>query len=155
MVSNMENKTVSEVQELLDQIGDSKNAGLVAAAKDPLWLWPVVGVCVAAFVASFEIRSTVATVAAVLLYCFGIAAAVGYAARRRGVQPTFTSWTSELKREFVYYLIGSTVVAATVIGLGFATNFYAAAVVAFFAVSIGGIWYHKRWRNVVNEMVAA
>ncbi len=155
MVSNMENKTVSEVQEMLDQVGDSRNAGLVAAARDPLWLWPVVGVCVAAFIASFEVKSTVVSIAAILLYCVGIGGVVGYAARRRGVQPTLSSWTPALKREFVYYLIGAFVVAGSVVGLGFATNFYIAAVVAFFGVSIGGIWYHKRWRNVVNEIVAA
>ena len=66
-----------------------------------------------------------------------------------------SSWTPELKKEFVYYLVGATVVAGSVVGLGFLINFYVAAVVGFFAVTIGGIWYHKRWRNVVSEMVAA
>ncbi|MGI9609776.1 MAG: hypothetical protein ACR2NL_05730 [Acidimicrobiia bacterium] len=148
----MENRTVQEANELLSQIDDSQRAGLVAASKDPVWLWPIVGVLAAAFVASFAIQSTVVSILAILFYIVGIGAVVGYAMRRRGVQPTYSSWPPSLRRVFAFYGVGVAVAVISVMAVGLATNFYWAALLTFFVVSIGGSWFHLRWRFEVEQL---
>ncbi len=147
----MEN--IQEVEGMLEQVDDAGQAGLVAAAADPLWVWPIVGVLAGVFLASFALENSLLSAGATLLYLVGIGAVVGFVVRRRGVQPKMGEFPPALRREFAYYSVGVCVVLAGVLGVSFMVNFYAGGVATFVLVTIGGIWYHLRWRAAVKQIV--
>lgn len=151
----MENSSPADAAAELAELKDLEMAGLVEAAKDPLWVWPIIGVLAGVFLASFEIKSAVVSVAASVGYMAGVGILVALVIRRRGVQPRISSMPAPLKRIFVFYGLGVGVVTATILGLGFGVSFVLAGIVAFVLVSVGGIWYHVRWRGAVESLVAA
>lgn len=151
----MENTKAGQAAADLAELKDLEMAGFVAAAKDPLWVWPIIGLLAGFFLASFEINSPAVVAIASISYVLGIAIIVGLVIRRRGVQPRVANMPSPLKRIFAFYSLSVTVVAAAIMGIGFGLNFILAGVAAFVLISIGGLWYHVRWRDAVDTMVAA
>ncbi len=151
----MENRSNPDAAAELAELKDLEMAGFVEAAKDPLWVWPIVGLLAGAFLASFEIKSAVISIVASIGYVLGVGILVGSVIRRRGVQPRISKMPGSLKRIFVFYILGVCVVVATVLGIGFGVSFILAGIIVFVLVTLGGIWYHVRWRDAVDSLVAA
>lgn len=151
----MENTNPAQAATELAQLQDLEMAGFVEAAKDPLWLWPLIGLLAGGFLASFEIESVVVTAAAIVAYVLGIAIVVGLVVRRRGVQPRMNDLPAPLKRVWAFYGIGVAVASVTIVGLGFGLSWVYAGIAAFAIVTVGGIWYHVSWRSAVDSLVAA
>lgn len=148
----MENKSHADAAAELAELKDLEMAGFVQAAKDPLWVWPVIGLLAGFFLASFDMKSAVVSIVASIGYALGVGILVGLVIRRRGVQPRNSDMPAPLKRIFVFYGLGVCVVAATVLGIGFGVSFVLAGVVAFALVTAGGIWYHVSWRGAVDAL---
>ena len=150
----MENKSPADASAELAELKNLEMVGFVEAAKDPLWVWPVIGLLAGVFLASFELESAVVGIVATIGYVLGVGILVGLVVRRRGVQPRVSNMPPALKRIFALYTFGVCVVAATILGIGFGVSFVLAGIVAFALVTAGGIWYHLRWRDAVASMVA-
>lgn len=151
----MENRSHVDAAAELAELKDLEMAGFVEAANDPLWVWPIIGLLAGVFLASFEIESAVVSVAASIGYVLGVGILVGLVIRRRGVQPRVGNMPESLKRIFMYYALGVCAIAATILGIGFGVSFVLAGIVAFALITIGGIWYHVRWRGAVGALVSA
>lgn len=154
----MENERILDPDQAAAELAELQNlemAGFVEAAKDPLWVWPVIGVVAGLFLASFELESPLVSALASIGYVFTIFGLVFYVIRKRGVQPRMSNMPGSLTRLFVFYGIGVCVVAAVIMGLGFGVSFLVAGIVAVPLISLGGIWYHVRWRQAVDGLVAA
>ena len=151
----MENINAAQAATELTELKDLEMAGFVEAAKDPLWVWPIVGALAGAFLASFEIKSVLLSVIASIGYVLGIGLLIGTIVRQRGVQPRMSNMPTSLKRIFAFYAIGVVVLSASIMGVGYGVNWLFAGVAAFVLVTAGGIWYHVTWRNAVDAMVAA
>lgn len=151
----MENTNAAQAASELAQLKDLEMAGFVEAAKDPLWLWPLIGVLAGGFLASFEIESAVVTAVAIVSYILGIAIIVGLVVRRRGVQPRMNDLPAPLKRVWAFYGVGVAVASVTIVGLGFGVSWIYAGIAAFVIVTVGGVWYHVSWRSAVDSLVAA
>ncbi len=150
----MENVNATRAAAELSELKDLEMAGFVEAAKDPLWVWPVIGLLAGVFLASFEIKSAAVSIAATASYVLGIGILVGLVVRRRGVQPRMTNMPASLKRLFLFYGLGVCILAATIMGIGFGVSFILAGIAAFGLITAGGIWYHVRWRDAVAALVA-
>ncbi len=150
----MENRTQVEAAAELAELKSLEMVGFVEAAKDPLWVWPVIGLLVGVFLASFELESPVVSIVATIGYVLGIAILIGTVVRRRRVQPRLTNMPASLNRLFLFYALGAGIVSAIVLGLGFGVSFILAGIVAFPLVAIGGIFFHVRWRAAVSALVA-
>lgn len=151
----MENTNAAQAASELAQLKDLEMAGFVEAAKDPLWLWPLIGVLAGGFLASFEMESAVVTAVAIVSYILGIAIIVGLVVRRRGVQPRMNDLPAPLKRVWAFYGVGVAVASVTIVGLGFGVSWIYAGIAAFVIVTVGGVWYHVSWRSAVDSLVAA
>ncbi|NNF56203.1 MAG: hypothetical protein HKN03_17390 [Acidimicrobiales bacterium] len=151
----MENRTQVEAAAELAELKNLEMVGFVEAAKDPLWVWPVIGLLAGVFLASFELESPVVSIVATIAYVVGIAVLVGTVVHRRRVQPRVTNMPASLNRLFLFYMLGVAVVAAIIMGLGFGVSFILAGIVAFPLVSVGGIFYHVRWRAAVSELATS
>ncbi len=151
----MENRSSADAAAELAALRDLEMAGFVEAAKDPLWVWPIIGLLAGAFLASFEVESVVVSVVASIGYVLGVGILVGLVVRRRGVQPRVSDMPHSLNRLFLFYGLGVCAVAAAIMGIGFGVSFFLAGIVAFPLITIGGIWYHVRWRDAVDTLVAA
>ncbi len=138
----------------LAELKELEMTGFVEAAKDPLWVWPIIGLLAGFFLASFGIGSALISVLATFGYVLGVTLLVGTVVRRRGIQPRLSNLPGALKRVFVFYGLGVFVVVVTVLGIAFIVNFIVAGIVAFLLTTIGGIWYHVRWREAVDSLVA-
>ncbi len=139
----------------LAELKELEMTGFVEAAKDPLWVWPIIGLLAGFFLASFGIESVLVSVLATIGYVLGLLLLVGTVVRRRGVQPRLSNMPAALKRIFMFYGLGVFVVVAMLLGVAFSVNFIVAGIIAFPLVTIGGIWYHVRWRVAVDSLVAA
>jgi len=153
-VSTMENTNPTQAATELAALKDLEMAGFVEAAKDPLWVWPVVGLFAGGFLASFEFDSNLVSIVASIGYVLGIFLLVGFVIQRRGVQPRLNNMPTSLNRVFLFYCIGVAVVAAVIMGIGFGVSFIYAGIAAFVLISAGGIWYHLTWRKAVDTLVA-
>ncbi|MGH1488318.1 MAG: hypothetical protein ACRBK7_02820 [Acidimicrobiales bacterium] len=151
----MENRSHADAAAELAELKNLEMAGFVEAAKDPLWVWPVIGLFAGLFLASFEINSTLVSVMASIGYVLGIGVLVALVVRRRGVQPRMNNMPAPLKRIFAIYTLGVFVVVGTILGIGFGVSFVYAGIVAFLLITAGGIWYHQHWRSAVTAMVTS
>jgi len=151
----MENTNPAQAATELAELKDLELAGFVEAAKDPLWLWPVIGLLAGGFFASFEIKSVVVAALAIVGYSLAIAIIVGLVVRRRGVQPRMNDLPAPLQRIWLFYGIGVGVASVAIVGLGLGFSWIYAGIAAFVIITAGGIWYHVAWRNAVDSLAAA
>lgn len=126
-----------------------------AAVEGSLLIWPIIGVLAAAFFASFHYDSNALKGAAIALYVVGVFAAVGWQAKKAGVQPRFGTMPKALRNNMFFFWAAVTVVVALSITVALATNFLVAGILVGVAMTVSGLAYHLRSRSIMQELLAA
>ena len=150
----MESTEQDTEQELID-IERARLAPYEAAATDPMWIWPLIGVLVFLYLASWSLETALCGTIATVLYCVGLLAILGHAARRRGVQPPLRTGAmpAPLRRELFVFWGLSALVAGAVVATQVLAGWFVAAAVAGVATALGGSWFQRRYRSRVADLV--
>lgn len=126
-----------------------------AAVEGSLLVWPAIGVMATAFFMSFHFDNAALKGVAIALYVIGVFVAVGWQAKKTGVQPRYGSMPEPLKKNMIAFWVGSTAVAGIAMALAFATNFIVAGLVVGICFTAAGVAYHLRSRSIMGRLVAA
>ena len=150
MVSGMES-----TERDLEDIEQARLAPYVASADDPMWLWPVIGLMVFVAVASWAVEPQWVPAVVMVAYCVGLGALLGFAAKRRGVQPStrIDRMPAPLRRELYLFWLISVVGVGAVLLVQLAAGWIVAGIVAGTSFALLGAWYQKRYQRRVAELV--
>ena len=157
MLSNMETTKRDLIEQDLIEIERARLAPYQAFAKDPMWVWPIIGLMVFAFMASWALEPMAVPIVVTMLYAAGLGALIAIMARRRGVHPPmrFDQMPPSLRRELFIFWGLCTVGGVGIALLQLATGWVVAGAAAGVAIAIVGMLYHARYRARVAEMAGA